>query len=118
MNMVLTNFLVLAQMQAVEAENAWSDTLQGIDPEKRFVLIMVALGCAVGVILGLAGMIIGAMNTSQRRRMEMEMKRDMIERGMSAEEIERVIECTAPPDDATDRWIASWCKRKEKSKAG
>jgi hypothetical protein len=42
----------------------------------------------------------------------MDLKRDMIERGMSADEIARVIECAAPPDEATERLIASWAKKK------
>jgi hypothetical protein len=39
------------------------------------------------------------------------MKRDMIERGMSADEITKVIEAAMPPEDATQRWIASWAKK-------
>jgi hypothetical protein len=42
----------------------------------------------------------------------MDLKRDMIERGMSADEIAKVIESATPPDDATQRWIASWAKKK------
>ena len=40
------------------------------------------------------------------------MKREMIERGMSADEITKVIEAAMPPEDATQRWIASWAKKK------
>jgi hypothetical protein len=40
------------------------------------------------------------------------MKRDMIERGMSAEEITKIIESASPPEDATERWSASWGKKK------
>jgi hypothetical protein len=35
---------------------------------------------------------------------------------MSAEEIAQVIEAT-PTHDAIDRWVASWCSGKKKSKA-
>jgi hypothetical protein len=43
---------------------------------------------------------------------EAEMKRDMIERGMSADEIAKIIEAASPPEDGTQRWIASWARKK------
>jgi hypothetical protein len=42
----------------------------------------------------------------------MELKRDMIDRGMSAEEIAKIIESATPPEDATQRLIASWARKK------
>ena len=110
MNGLPLAIFVLAQQTP---QDAWSETLFGLDPEKRFVLLMVAIGCATGIILGGLGIIAGAVNSVHRRRTEMAMKRDMIDRGMSADEIAKIIESAAPPEDATQRWIASWgCKKK------
>jgi hypothetical protein len=40
-------------------------------------------------------------NSIHRRRAEMDLKREMIERGMSADEIAKVIESSAPKDECT-----------------
>ena len=42
----------------------------------------------------------------------MDLKREMIDRGMSADEISKVVESTTPPEDATQRLIASWARKK------
>jgi hypothetical protein len=32
---------------------------------------------------------------------------------MSVDEVTKIIETVAPPEDATERWIASWCSKKK-----
>jgi hypothetical protein len=86
--------------------------LSGIQPEQRFVVVIVAIGCLLALILGLVGIVAGTINSIQRRRAEMDLKREMIDRGMSADDITKIIEAAAPPEDATQRWIASWAKKK------
>ena len=96
-----------------EHDDPWTRTFFGLGQGQRFVIIIVVIGCATAMILGTLGIIISAINSVHRRRAEMELKREMIDRGMSADEIAKVIESAAPPEDATQRWIASWaCKRK------
>src|SRR4051812_12220691 len=91
-----------------------TSALSDLDPKNRFALIVVVVGCATGVICTLVVSISSTINSIHHRRVEAEMKRDMIERGMSADEITKVIEAAMPPEDATQRWIASWAKsRKE-----
>jgi hypothetical protein len=97
---------------AQQASGGWSSFLEGIDADERFVLLIIAIGCGTGIILGTFGILSSVINSVHRRRAEMDLKRDMIERGMSADEIARVIECAAPPDEATERLIASWAKKK------
>jgi hypothetical protein len=89
-----------------------TSTLSELDPSKRFALIVVVIGCATGVICTLVVFISSTINSIHHRRVETDMKREMIERGMSAEEITKVIEAAMPPEDATQRWIASWAKKK------
>jgi hypothetical protein len=96
------------------ATGGLTDVLVGIDPDKRFVLLLVLVGLAFGLVLGVAGIVSGTINSLHRRRSELDLKREMIERGMSADEIEKIIEAAAPPEDATERWIASWAKSKGK----
>src|SRR6187431_3359171 len=87
-----------------------TSALSDLDPSKRFALIVVVVGCATGVICTLVGSISSTVNSIHRRRIEADMKREMIERGMSADEITKIIEAAAPPEDGTARWIASWAK--------
>ena len=90
-----------------------TDLVSGMNASQRSAILIVAIACATGVILGLAGIIYSAFDSVHRRRMEIGLKRDMIERGMSAEEITQVIEAAPPLEDATSRWIASWCDKKK-----
>src|SRR4051794_210583 len=90
-----------------------TSTLTEFDPTKRFALIVIVLGCAVGVICTLIGTISSTINSIHRRRVEADMKREMIDRGMSADEITKVIEAAMPTEDAAQRWIAAWAKQKK-----
>jgi hypothetical protein len=97
---------------AFQDASFWSSAFEGIDADKRFVLLIVGIGCGTGIILGTLGILSGAISSVHRRRAEMELKRDMIDRGMSADEIAKIIESATPPEDATQRLIASWAKKK------
>jgi hypothetical protein len=109
---LLHNLSVLAHVQAVETNGQVSGLLEGIDADKRFVLLIISIGCATGIILGTFGILSSVFSSVHRRRTEIDLKRDMIERGMSADEIAKVIEAEMPLEDATQRWIASWAKKK------
>lgn len=95
------------------AAGMWTDLISGMDTGQRTGILIVAIGCGTGVILGVAGIIYSAVDSLHRRRTEIGLKREMIERGMSAEEIVKVIECAPPLEDATQRWIASWADKKK-----
>ena len=93
------------------ATDWWTNTFGDLDSGKRFSLIVVVVGCATGVLCTLLGCISSTVNSIHHRRVEADMKREMIDRGMSADEIAKVIEAAMPPEDATQRWIASWAKK-------
>jgi hypothetical protein len=94
------------------AQTGTPDLLTGLNPNNRFALIVVVVGCATGIICTLITVISSTINSIHHRRVEADMKREMIERGMSADEITKVIEAAMPPEDAAQRWIASWAKKK------
>jgi hypothetical protein len=102
-----------ALLLAAEAEDYWTQEFFGLDAGQRFVVILTAIGCLTAVIITLAGIAYSWIDGANRRRLEAEMKRDMLDRGMTAEEITKVIEAAGPPEDATERWIASWCHKKK-----
>src|SRR5689334_10471765 len=104
MNALLTRIPLLAD---------WATSaLNDLNPNNRFALIVIVVGCATGVICTLVVTVSSTVNSIHHRRVEADMKREMIERGMSADEITKVIEAAMPPEDATQRWIASWAKKK------
>lgn len=105
MNELLTKIPLLADW----ATSALSD----FNPNNRFALIVVIIGCATGVICTIVVFASTTINSIHRRRVEADMKCEMIERGMSADEIAKIIEAASPPEDGTQRWIASWGNKKK-----
>ncbi len=93
-------------------DDYWTNLFFGLDAEQRFIVVIVALGCVTSIVLTLAGVTYYAVNSGHRRRAEAEFKRELLDRGMSADDIVKVIESASPPEDATGRLIASWCKKK------
>ena len=102
-----------AAVLAASAEEYWASEFFGLDNDQRFIVILTALGCATAVVISLAGIVYSWADGAHRRRMEAEMKRDMLDRGMSADDVAKVIESVPPPEDAAGRWIASWCHKKK-----
>jgi hypothetical protein len=86
-----------------------------LEPNNRFALLVVLVGCATGVICTVVVFVSSTINSIHHRRVEAEMKRDMLDRGLSADEITKIIEAAMPPEDATQRWIASWAKPKKQA---
>lgn len=91
----------------------FTSMMSDLDAGKRFSLLIVGIACFTGVICTVVVFISGTLVSLHRRRLEVDMKREMIERGMSADEIVKVIEAAPPLEDGTQRWIASWGKAKK-----
>jgi hypothetical protein len=90
---------------AVATHDAWRDSFLGLDENQRFVVVLTALGCVTGVIITIVSIAYCWMDGVSKRRAEMDLKREMLDRGMSADEIAKVIEAT-PPSDAAQQWAA------------
>jgi hypothetical protein len=103
---------LLSDALLAQTNDVWSSTFFGIDANERFPLVVVIVGCATGVICTAIVFLSNTITSLHRRKLEVEMKREMIERGMSAEEIATVIEAAPPLEDGTQRWIASWGRQK------
>lgn len=89
-----------------QATDPWANAFFGLDEDKRFVLMIIAISCATGVICTVVGCVTGAVSSMQRHRLDHEMKQDLLDRGMSAEEVVRVVE-SKQPKDFLERWAAS-----------
>jgi hypothetical protein len=89
-----------------QATDPWANTFFGMDGDKRFVLMLVAIGCATGVICTVVACVSGAISSIHRHRLDHEIKQDLLDRGMTAEEVARVVEAS-PPKDFLERWASS-----------
>ena len=107
MNMIL-DALVLA------ATDPWTDEFFGLDQNQRFVAILTILGCGTGIVITLAAFIYAAFDAAHRRRTEADLKREMLDRGMSVDEAVKIIEAAPPPEDDFGRWISCWGKGRKK----
>jgi len=94
-----------------QAADQWSDLFFGLDQNQRFVLMIIAIGCVTAILVALPISLAGIYAKTRHRQAEAEMKREMLDRGMSSEEIAQIIE-SAPPSDFLDRWAASCGKKK------
>jgi hypothetical protein len=108
MNALLWNLPIMAQQGG--GLMTWFSELKS---DERFALLIVAIGCATGVLCTAFVFISNTITSIYGRRSDAMMKREMIERGMSADEIAKILEAASPPEDATQRWIASWAKSKK-----
>ena len=50
---------------------------------------------ALGIMLAMVGIVSAELSKYARHRLDADLKRDLVERGMSAEEIERILEADA-----------------------
>ena len=84
---------------------------RGFASDERLVLLLVSIGCLTGVIIFIAALIAGTMRKMRQAKLDDDLKREMIERGMSAEEITQVIEAESPPEDYLNRLLDSRRKK-------
>ena len=59
-------------------------------------LIVIAFGCMVPLVTGVVGIITSYLARVHQAELEAGLKQDMLQRGMSAEDIRMVIEASAP----------------------
>lgn len=96
------------------SSDAWDGSVfSGMESEERFGLMLAAVGCVTGIVISVAYFISSWTNSIHRRRIDAELKRDMLDRGMSADEIVKVIESSAPSEDVYARAVDAWGKRKK-----
>jgi len=102
--MNIDSFLTIAQSDAV---SGLRDLFPGIGGDGQFVIVLVIAGCVTAIVITLICTIAGTIRKVRRDRLNDELKREMVERGMSAEEIVQVIEADTLPEEAVARWMAT-----------
>jgi hypothetical protein len=97
-----------------QTQDAWAETLFGFNQEQRFVLMIITIGCVTGVICTVVGCTAGTLSSMHRRKLEQELKHELLDRGMNAEEVAQVVE-SSPPSDFLDRMAANFGPRRRRT---
>jgi hypothetical protein len=90
---MLTHFYTLVLADATAATS--NDRYFGIDSGERFPLFVITIIFGTGLIITIVGMLSLMARSIHHRRLETDLKRDLLDRGMSAEEVARVVEASA-----------------------
>ena len=108
---MMTYFPLLLAQEAA-ASSFLQETFSVLDDEQRFVILLLAIVCTTGVIIIVTSVMAGICYRIQRHRQDTELKQDMLDRGMTAEEIAEVVKA-APIEDAASRWVEGWKQKKK-----
>ena len=108
-----TPFYLLAQTASDAAANVTESTgfLSGFDEDHRFVLTIIIIGCVTVGTIALTGVAAGVWSSVRQKQIEADLKQDMLDRGMTADEIEQVV--SARPKEGLDHWMEVWAKKKK-----
>lgn len=88
--------------QVTDVQTFWS----GFDGEQRFVLAIVGIVCGTTAVLFLTGIIAGVFYTIRAKQIDVDLKRDMLDRGMTADEIDKVL------SGQYSHWWGGWYYKK------
>lgn len=103
----MSNSLMLFAQESgsvlTEQTGFWTNMFQDIDADKRFVLFIIGISCITALAIIATAVIAGVYTSIQKQRMLNELKQDMLDRGMSGEEIAEVVKA-APVEDFFSRW--------------
>jgi hypothetical protein len=113
--LALFQYPMLLADAATQATDQWASTFFGLNSEQRFVLMIIGIGCGTGILIALPSVVLNLVGNIQRHRVNTEFKREMLDRGMNADEIAKVIESTPMPEDGFGRWVASLGKNRSKN---
>lgn len=75
--------------------------IQGLDDKARTVVVFAVIGCSMAIIITTVVTIASTIAKVQRNRTETELKREMLDRGLAADEIATIIHATAQPSEAS-----------------
>jgi len=98
-----------------QATDPWAESFFGLDNDQRFGVLLVVIGCTAGVICTVVGCVSGTVSSIHRRRLDHELKQELLDRGMNADEVAQVVEAS-PPKDFLERWASGskkWGRRGE-----
>jgi hypothetical protein len=101
MNIALTNVGALAQVQHISS--GW---FSDMDTTYRFVITLAIIVCLTIIMISIFALVTTLFSSLHRERAQAELKREMLDRGLSAEEIAQVIE-SRTPESFLDRWASN-----------
>ena len=91
-------------MNALIAQGFISSWVSDFSTDQRFVIVLVLIGCATLVAAVTAIAVATAWESVRSRESRLELTRDLLDQGKSADEIERIVN----PSDGFTRSLESW----------
>ena len=82
--------------------NMIKDLLSNVSPDDVFPLIIVSIGCMTAIVITIGIAITSTINAIHRRNATNRLKREMLELGLSSQEIEQVVQAAPPLEDAEE----------------
>lgn len=92
------------------AEGFLTTFTSDFDPQQRFVLCIIAIGCGTGLTIAVVGTLAGVWQSVRRREAELELTRDLLDQGKTSEEIEQILR----PADGFSRAVGRWGSKKRR----
>ncbi|HEY4233146.1 MAG TPA: hypothetical protein VGM76_06955 [Lacipirellulaceae bacterium] len=81
-------------MLAANGDN-WLQSLLDVSPNDRLSVVIVSIVFAAGIIIASVAIVGGFVHTYSRHRLEADLKRELLDRGLSPDEVVRVVESSA-----------------------
>lgn len=78
------------------------DFFSGFDEGQRFVLFIVAIGCSTGIIISLGTLIVSLAKRIHHQQTTVQLKQDLLDRGLSADEVVAIVNAGEPDPKATE----------------
>jgi hypothetical protein len=74
-----------------EANRSGIESLMDVSPNDRLPIVIVTIVFAAGIIIASVAIIGGYVHTFNRHRFEADLKRELLDRGLSPDEVVRVV---------------------------
>ncbi len=78
--------------------------VSGFTSDQRFDVCLVAMGCFTGLVIACVGTLAGVWQGVRRHEAELELTRDLLDQGKTAEEIEKILRPAEGFARAAERW--------------
>ncbi len=110
---MMRGFQTMSYMSLIIAQSdPWKRDFFGLEGDQRFVVILLVISCVTAIIITFSCVAFGVWQSLRNKQIEVDLKQEMLDRGMNSEEIEQVIK--AQPKEGIDHWMEIWAKKKRK----
>jgi hypothetical protein len=96
----------LSSLLLAESSGGGFQSLLDVSPNDRLPIVIVSIVFVAGIIIASVAIIGGYVHTFNRHRYEADLKRELLDRGLSPEEVVRVVEASPGKNGGNNRPFA------------